>query len=233
MPTSSALLPTTLLKKFLPLFLVAGALALVPRANASFQLSFVYDPITGATTATYYGSWATFEDSVFSKQGETLGLTRRSFFRRDGGSWDYATRGIRGENVITTEGEDGHIINDLSYMYYPWDISGYRKPDYISGDSFGFDGLYRYAPVGYVASTLLSGYMIFEGKDLASLGFSPENINASGILPAFSGNAGNDVYWSTSDGSVVPEPASFGLLIGTTALGFGLWRIRRRRSQIA
>lgn len=89
---------------------------------------------------------------------------------------------------------------------------GYVAATNGTGDAFGFDfswgGAFLMLPEGYVANEMLSGTGFYEGESFASLGVTI-----------------GSYQWTFSDGqtvvlTVVPEPATTGLLMALLACAF-------------
>jgi len=92
------------------------------------------------------------------------------------------------------------------------------RPDSTSGDNFGWNAAYSYAPLNYTAGNEISGSLTFNGTDLATMGFTP------GDFGSFTGG-GNTANFSVS---AVPEPTSIAFL-ATGGLAVGAVAAARRR----
>lgn len=83
------------------------------------------------------------------------------------------------------------------------------------GAFFGFDSHSLYAEPGYDQGDSILGSLIFSGSGLSDLGFDATEIAHGGSF----GPVSNLVTWSASV-AAVPEPASFGAVIGLFVLAF-------------
>jgi hypothetical protein len=196
---------TVSLSKILLTAIILASFGLVPVAQAQITLSFVYDPGTNTTTASYSGSWATFSQTGSGTYGSFgLIVDNRDFVNVDG-------------DVITDQGTAA-LAGTV-----PW-IQNY-SPTGHSGDAFGFQvGSSNYdAPASYIAGTNLSGQLVFADTTLADLGFDASEIANGG---SFVGG-GNTVNWTASV-AAVPEPATYAVFFGAGALVCAAYRNRRR-----
>jgi hypothetical protein len=102
--------------------------------------------------------------------------------------------------------------------------SKYSVATSSSGDDFGFrageSSSDFYAPTGYSQGDPISSQMIFAGTDLPTMGFT------NGDSGAFTGG-GNTVNFSVT---AIPEPNSYGVLLGAAGLATAIFFRRRRRS---
>jgi hypothetical protein len=84
-----------------------------------------------------------------------------------------------------------------------------------SGSSFGFAGLYLYAPIGYSVSDPIAATLVIAGDPYSiGGGFTGGGTYSDGGM--------NSVTWS-----VVPEPSSYATLLGILCLGCAVLRRRR------
>jgi hypothetical protein len=156
-------------------------------AQADFILDFVYDSVADATVVSYSGSWGVEADADI------------------GGAADYVALGDFGFFVLTGSPHGVNTTGAGPSGPYPW--AGDVFATTAEGDSFGFASstLQIWGPKNFTPGSEISGSMTFEGKNLADLGFSADEISSGGTLSG----TGGDVVWSAG---TVPEPATFGLL---------------------
>lgn len=180
--------------------LLLVTLGLGPVARADFQLDFVYNPITGATTASYSGSWGSWSGAI-QDTGASGGISETGFAH-------YGSQ----SSYINTAVFSGATI--------PW--SANTTSSSMTGDAWGFTGTRVIAPYNYTANTVISGSLVFSGLDLTILGFDATEIANGGTI----GSGNFVVHWTAS--SPIPEPGSDSLCLGLIALG-ALVRLRARR----
>jgi hypothetical protein len=185
----------------------AAALSLGTTAQAAIQLDFVYNPVTGTTTATYFGTWDVGALETFENNEKHV--TTPSNIK----SWD------AGDVAINYSGG----INPGSG--FVWGDSGAAVSS--TGSVFGFDENVVYGPVGFTSDTEISGWMTWN-KDLTAMGFDSDEIALGG--GTYTGTAGT-VNWTVST-AAVPEPSTYCLLSGGLVMGWVVSR-RKRRSDNA
>jgi hypothetical protein len=100
--------------------------------------------------------------------------------------------------------------------------SGDRAPadgfDIPAGNSFGFNQNTIFVSPSYSSSSQLGGSLIFQNHDFSSLGI---------IAGTYTGTTSNDV---TVTINAIPEPNSYGFLLGAAGLATALFFRRRRGS---
>ena len=188
------------LKKNIPSVMLLVSLCLAPIIRADIALNFVYDPVSGATTATYFGSWANWTGAI-----------------QDSG----ASGGISPAGIAHYGATSSYINTSVfSGAAIPWTVNT-TTPTY-SGDAWGFSSGRVIAPSNYTANASISGSLTFAGLDLTALGFTPTEIANGGTI----GSGNFIVHWSAS--SPIPEPSTYATILGAGALGIAI--IRRRRT---
>ncbi len=187
-------------KTIKPVICLLGSLGFASIACADFQLNFVYSPITGATTATFTGSWGAW-GGTNDPSPVNLGSINPTGIADFSGTND----------LLSNSAFSGAII--------PWSVNTTSSGH--TGASWGFGPSIIYAPSGYVANTVISGTVTFAGLDLTALGFDATEIANGGTI----GSGNFIVHWTAS--SPIPEPATDAVCLGLVALGAVAWRIRR------
>ena len=155
------------------------------------------------------------------------------------GSWD--AWGTASSNIFSSELVNGaqflNITNGIDEYEFSesfpltsgtWTSSGTINASSVSGDRFGFStslvtSTTLYAPSGYTSGLPITGSLTFAGNDLETMGFTP---NSSGV---FSGG-GNTVNFTVG---AIPEPSSYGFLLGAAGLATAIFFRRRRRPSAA
>ena len=178
-----------------------AALSLCSAANAAINLDFVYDTISGDTTASYAGTW----DIAGTGVG-VIDVSRSSatYFQMRPAGW----------GPLITQSVSGAGLSGP----YAWDV---YQEGVSTGDPFGFDLTYVYGPSSFTSSTIIAGSVTYAGVNLTDLGFDAAEIANGGTLTG----TGGTVNWTAS---VVPEPSTYAAILGFISLAFVT--IRRRRS---
>ncbi|GAB5559340.1 MAG: hypothetical protein SynsKO_09870 [Synoicihabitans sp.] len=188
------------------LVLAATTSFMVSVAQAQILLKFVYNSGTDTTTATYSGSWGDYTDAEAVINSTAMSISASSFTSYGG------SRGFDGTDNTSFHG-----------LTMPWNL---ETATGRTGDTFGFSSGassgFLFAEPGYTQGTSIDGSLIFSGSDLTELGFDETEIANGGTL----GSGSNLVTWSASV-AAVPEPASFGALIGLIVLVFSAFGRRR------
>ena len=173
------------------------------QAPASVTLSF--EQVGPDVVATYSGSWSSWTESQVTNL-ETLRIQSVSFEAlggREVGVWQGAT-------VVKDSGTE-------------W-TNEFTVADSFSGDAFGFvlpfafiSGL-LYAPPNYTVGDTIEGSLTFNSTDIVALGFTP------GDSGSFSSDGGTINYTV----GAIPEPSSYGFLLGAVGLATAIFCRRRR-----
>ncbi|HVZ64706.1 MAG TPA: hypothetical protein VG936_09065 [Lacunisphaera sp.] len=200
MSISAALRLVFVASKHLPPLFVLTLVGFAPLARADIQLDFVYDPLTGATTATYSGSWGAWTGAI-----------------QDTG----ASGGISATG-IAHYGSQSSYINTSVFLgaTIPWTAN--TTSSGFSGDAWGFNSGRVIAPSTYLANGTINGSLTFAGMDLATFGFDATEIANGGTI----GSGSYIVHWTAST-TAIPEPATNALLFGLAVVGFAVCRNRR------
>ncbi|MBT3277876.1 MAG: PEP-CTERM sorting domain-containing protein [Phycisphaerales bacterium] len=190
-----------------------GIVAIVSMATiasaAEINLLFSYDSDSDTTTLSYSGVMGVDHttDGYSSQTRNSLG--------------GYVSGGE--VNVLENQpvGNISYVGLDSPTTGAPWATPGYLYPSENSGDALRFDGSMLMGPQDFTATTEISGWMKFSGKDLAELGFDASEIANGGLFTLDTANGDVDIAWAVE---TVPEPATMSLL----ALG-GIGLLRRRK----
>jgi hypothetical protein len=204
MTTPTILRQAVALKKNARAILLLASLSLAASARADFQLDFVYDPVTGATTASYLGSWGSWAGAVHDSPSTSAGIT-------PGGLAHFA-----GTN-------DYLLTSTFTGATIPWSVN--TSSSGFSGASWGFGPGIVDAPYGYTANTVISGTIVFAGMNLTAFGFDATEIANGGTV----GSGNFIVHWTASN--AIPEPATSAAMLGVSALGLA-WSLRRQRREV-
>ena len=170
------------------------------QARASFILSF--EQVGPDVVATYSGSWDSWTSS-FELDLTGNRITDLGFFANNApvdSFWSGANTTKESGAVWTTKTTDA---------------------DSFSGDAFGFSTQssgFLYARAGYTAGENIAGSMTFNGTDIVALGFTP------GDSGSFSSDGGTINYTV----GAIPEPSSYGFLLGAVGLATAVFCRRRR-----
>lgn len=191
------------LKSILPAALLLASLGLAPAARADFTWDFVQDLNNQTVTTAYTGSWnfnSTDNTSAFGPV-DSVGYNTHGWLVLHGSV-----------NPVS-----GYAFSGLSGAL-PWSLSGSQMlptPAQISGSDWGIFYGYAYGPESFTNSTVISGSYLWSHTTLADL-------SISGPGGTFSGG-GTPIVWTAS---TVPEPATYGALLGLGCLVVA--RARRR-----
>ncbi|WP_309384243.1 PEP-CTERM sorting domain-containing protein [Cerasicoccus frondis] len=98
-----------------------------------------------------------------------------------------------------------------------------NNPEVSAGTPFGFTTTRLLVPTGYVSGTPINFTMIFENTNFADLG-----IDESGSVTFTLAGSGDTVHIA-----VVPEPSTYIAGAGFLALGFFVWRRRKKAKATA
>jgi len=115
---------------------------------------------------------------------------------------------------------DANVVKDSETVW----TNEFTNADSFSGDAFGFalpfitDSGQLYAPSNYTAGDTLAGSMTFNSTDIVALGFTP------GDSGSFS-SAGGTINYTVG---AIPEPSSYGFLLGAVGLATAVFCRRRR-----
>lgn len=145
-------------------------LASVQFSQGVITLSFVYDPDTTTTTATYSGSWDAFSQTS---------------------TWNSNLRQIYTEGFTSTFAGGGTYAIDLGRPIngpFSW---GNINATSSTGDDFAFNTSNIIAPLGYSAGNPINGSLIFSGSNLTALGLF------NGEIGTYTGS-GNTVNYTAS-----------------------------------
>ena len=198
---------TITLKRVLSVLVLLGAFALVGTAHAQVTINFAYDGTN--TVATYTVATNTFSSALFyggTGSYAEQDLSSGGFIQLTGATYDIYGNG----STPFTNTSWGSTLAAASYTGGPFELQA---------------GGYVDVPHGYNLTTgsALTGTMTWTNTDLVALGFT-SNLAANGSFSAM----GATVNWSTTNTSAVPEPASYAALLGLSALGFVVYKRRRK-----
>ena len=182
----------------------AGLMVSPHQARASVTLSF--EQVGPDVVATYSGSWDSWTETLVLENVSYLFVQSRNFYSVGGGEvglWRPANVVKDSETLWTNESTNA---------------------DSFSGDAFGFElydlmlGGSLYAPPNYTAGENIAGSMTFNSTDIVALGFTP------GDSGSFSSPGGTINYTV----GAIPEPSSYGFLLGAVGLATAVFCRRRR-----
>ncbi|MBC2600309.1 hypothetical protein, partial [Puniceicoccus vermicola] len=129
---------------------LVSLLSLPLAATAQFTMVIEYSAITGDTTITYDGNWATYSQTASFGSGFPADFGPNAVYTNITGAYGY---------------DDGAFNTP-----FPWNSATVTA---TTGDPWGFDQFGAYAPAGYIAGTTLSGTMTLGSTDLSDLGLNP------------------------------------------------------------
>ncbi len=187
--------------------LLAVALCCTPLARADFTWDFVQDTNAGTVTASYVGTWnfnAGTDTSAFGN-ADAVGFNAHGWLVLHG-------------SVNPVSG----VTQALMSGALPWSLSGSQflpTPAQINGADWGIYYGYAYGPSSYTSNTSISGSYVWANTTLADL-------SISGSGGTFSGG-NTPIVWTAT---TVPEPATWGALLGVGCLIFAGVRRRVRSS---
>jgi len=173
------------------------------QARASVTLSF--DQVGPDVVATYSGSWSSWEGSnnTFDDPFTVFGSDRGS------------------DRFVNVDGEISIWFNAGLTIPAEWPNRSVVVANSSSGQAFGFlesgDGI-LYAPANYSAGTPFSGSMTFSNRTLSNLLFT------EGDFGTISTGGGTINYTV----GAIPEPSSYGFLLGAVGLATAVFCRRRR-----
>lgn len=183
-------------------------------ASAQITLDFNWDGVDTLVT------WSVTAGSTLSGSSAATGIP---------GQPD-----MMSENAFLAVNEATIDVYTAASVTTPWDLYDDDEESSISvsasgrtgSDVFGFSGGSFFVANGYDLATgpALSGTMTYSGKSLTDLGFS-SNTSMAGSFAA----AGTTANWTTS---AVPEPATYGAMLGLAALSLVFLR-RRGGSRVS
>ena len=180
--------------------------------SASFTLNFVYIQNLDETRLEYSGSWDVDSTVDSSRSSSPSNINRNQITNIYDSTVGYSRFDYGGFSVST-----------------PWEANSDPIPSSVSGDNFAFSNGSAYGPFEFSAGDLISGSMVWAGRNLTELGFLPEDINSSGSF-LVGGPLGDAAVMNWSTQSVIPEPASTTLIVGLFGFVFVVLDLRRRKN---